>query len=68
MDAYEMKSFSQMAQDTDENRLYEFSLHGAAQFFQRAATEILISEDKNNAAAGKCSKYLGKAVEASVTG
>ena len=68
MNAFEMKTFSQMAEDTDENRLYQFSLYGTAGFFQRAATEILISEDKKNAATGKSAKYLGKAVEASVTG
>ena len=54
--------------DAFENRLYQFSLYGAVQFFQRAATEILVSEDKKNAATGKSAKYLGKAVDASVTG
>ena len=63
----EMMDLSPTLEDTFVNRCKEFALYSTTQFFQRAATEILVSEDKNNAEPSNCSKYLGKIVDASVT-
>ena len=54
--------------DTMKNRLKEFMMYGTAQFMQTAATEILISLDKNNVKAKKYSKYLAKFVDLGATG
>ena len=56
------------AEDTMMNRFHKFVLYGTIQFNHRAATEILISTDKNNAKNCKSAKYIGKFVEASVSG
>ena len=55
-------------EDTIYNRFYEFVFYGTIQFNHRAATEILISMDKNNAKSCKSAKYIGQFVEASVSG
>ena len=67
-DFLEMKATSPTAHDTPTNRLKEFLMYGTAQFMQRAATEILISADKNNAKTEKCTKYLAKIVDLGATG
>ena len=64
----EMMDLGPTLEDTFGNRCKEFALYSTTQFFQRAATEIIISEDKKNAEPSTCSKYLGKIVDASVTG
>ena len=47
-DLLEMKVTSPTGHDTPIKRFKEFMMYGTAQFMQRAATEILISMDKNN--------------------
>ena len=64
----EMDEMSPTAEDNMKNRLREFLLHGLIQFNQTASTNILISMDKDNAKTSKCANYIGKIVNASVTG
>lgn len=67
-DLLEMKVTSPTGHDTPIKRFKEFMMYGTAQFMQRAATEILISMDKNNAKAKKCTKYLAKIIDVGATG
>ena len=63
----ELQTVSPTALDNIKNRLREFVDYAAAHFILRAATEVLISMDKNNAQSGKCAKYLGKIADATIT-
>ena len=48
IDLHEIDIFTPTASDNMTNRLKEFMTYGTIQFMQTAATQILISFDKNN--------------------
>ena len=62
-----MDTLSPSLKDSLRNRLKEYLIFGAVQFFQNIAREILVSLDKDNAQVGKSSKYISKVVDAAIT-